>query len=335
MNFFKRKKGMLGIRKVIIYIFIILVLITILFWIFKLPLLGWIKNLPGFGASDSNEDELIDLGGQQDEVINTGSVDYEQRCFEYCRFLGECKETGETDEVSLGKMDCGTNKACFAKKSVEQLRSGELLLDQFYYTENGKEISFFGKNSIELHIGEIKKISYRAEFNDKFCYYLKSNGARIIKQYSIGHYGGITLSWTVNEGVLEFVAWNPEGDEFVIKRIEIKKSEEVSEYDDGEIIKNENFNEKILSSKEGDVFYLFSIPSNLGIRGEDADFRVVVEKEKIGIYISGEALDNKKDRWVLLDCNLLSIKNWLGIGELIKKDNIKTNLEETLMSCDI
>ena len=317
----KNKNGMTK-EAIVGTIIIILVLIIILWWMFGNSLINWIYNLPGYSVP--KEDVEIDVSDQIDQTMNTN---YKENCFEYCNNFGECKEKGELDEFSLGKMDCGTNKECYAKKNVENIKSGDLSIIDFYYTENGVKKTFLGKNEIGFIEGDTEVISSRIEFSNNFCYSLKYNGEAIIKKYSEKNTGDITAGWVVKKGFLEVVAWNPKGKEFVVKRIEIKSLGLPEGYENGKIIEDKNFKQEISTAKSNPVFYVFNLNYNWETRMGVSNYKIEIVDGKLKIYILGDFFE-KEEKWFLLDCNI-----W-GWGKEILIDKIKNSLSETLKSCE-
>ena len=316
------KKGALSQEKIVVIILTVLILAVILWWLFGARIQNWIYNLPSYNVP--KEDTEIDISGQSDVGIDAV---YEEKCFEYCKNFGECKEKGEIDEINVGQMDCGTNKECYVKKNIEILKSGNLVLKDFYYTQNGEKKNFLGKNEIGFIEGNIEVISSHIEFNNNFCYSLKYNGDAIIKKYSEKNTGDITFGWSVKKGVLEMVAWNPKGNEFVIKRVEIKSLGLPNGYANGRIIENKNFKKEVLNSKNGDILYVFGLSYDWGSRIGTSNYKIEVGDKELKIYILGEFFE-KEEKWFLLDCH-----QWI-IGEGIKIDKIKDSLSETLKSCN-
>ncbi|MEM0465432.1 MAG: hypothetical protein QXW97_01875 [Candidatus Pacearchaeota archaeon] len=260
---------------------------------------------------------------------------------------GVCRSNCLAGEVYNGQIDCPNGQYCCVKETAEFLSSENITLLSKSYFEN----VFFSKTQVQKDIlnnnifkgipGTRYALAMFVKRNVPICYSFDSNTKYIESGFRNSDDNEETCfiapkPFTYsNEKFIEFVAWNKDLNQKVIKRWKLIPVD-VTEigFDPGKIIiDSSDFREKMKNADEGDRFYVFleerndwEKSTNLGLSSElRYTFVYKIEKkgDRICIYAWDEKIVGESSGWHLLDC--------AGLGrDCILISDIENSFKETL-----
>lgn len=249
--------------------------------------------------------------------------------FECSTFEGNCKDSCSNDEFSYGNINC-KEKLCCVTKSQEKLAGENITIDKFEITNNDKRENFIGKNSLDTVLGRqgVVLIDLSAQANGDFCYVFRTNENILMRFNSKENFLPNTLSWTPStEKTIELRAWSLDKKSNVGKRIFINNKKLPDNYEDGEVILDNQLKQKLFAAENGKVFYvmglLFDWKKFKGETYTPADYKI----KKIGnnVEISVYNLYPDLNKWHVIDC-------YSGWGLTISAVNLRDSLTETIIN---
>ncbi|MBR9704368.1 hypothetical protein GOV12_03075 [Candidatus Pacearchaeota archaeon] len=293
-------------------------------------------------------------------------IELQNSCEISCSLLnGECRERNKCldSEVSAGYIDCSNRNVCCVKESETLLESGD---ESIKLGEDSVLRSNIGKNQamiddiltrtkFTITPGDRLGLVMFIKHDIPVCYSFSSDKKNITNGFrgveldlnvgdNDGEYRFITGEFTYsNEKFINFIAWNKENGEKVIKRYKLESRElEGSQYDEGTVLEDgPGFKERmesapVLNNNNGKRarFYLFldtwnewTVQTFAGISyfGKDTKrtYRYKVEKsskDTVSIY----TWDEEEREWHALGCGNSWDRGKMAI------DNLQDSLKQTL-----
>ena len=275
------------------------------------------------GAFILKPNVLCRTDAQNKELINQVS------CVESCLvYDGECKETGNNDEVSLGGLDCKGNQECFVKNNDEKINDEDFRIEKLDVSKFAIEkqiTSLLNNQEFKVSVGTRYDFDFSITYPNSFCYFIRTNKILLKSGYQAKEKGSLVslITWTQSDDkTLEIVGIDILNNKKVLKRIKLNSEQTSNLYSGGKYITNEDFKKEVISAKKGDILYVlgtkfsFMDTGNYKIEKTDNN-KIVIYKEYFG-------------KWKIVDCN------WWWFADSFNTDKLKNNLAETLVTnkCD-
>jgi hypothetical protein len=269
----------------------------------------------------------------------------EESCLEKCEIHnGICKEKGENNEISFGKIDCKENQNCYVKISEEKLEDEDLIISEFYsayidFNVRPPGYSFLSKNIIEVLAGKKQIVSFSGYYpktgsfdfgkiSKPFCYLFRTDKEILdLKYYKNTENNGekIDKMWTAsNEKIFELAVWAPWDNKKILKRVQIQTKINAN-FEGGSFLSDENFRQETLKKDSG-IFFVVDAPFKFSDGRIISDYKIIKYSNKIEVY--GNYYVNNKEDWYEIDC-YTGFMGFISIG--INLDKIENSLTETLI----
>lgn len=252
-------------------------------------------------------------------------IQKEKSCVEDCSlYNGNCRASGLTGEINLGKINCKKDELCYVKEKDETGKFDETYI---ITTKEGysDRTDFLKINELAVTSGKpyVLQFSFSYGKENLSCYIARTND-KILESGYLKENENLrrVVDWMPsNEKSFEIVVWMPWENKKILKRIKIN-SEIPEKYSGGKFITNENFKSEISYGSIGDIFYITGtdILFNYNYKGlyDNGNFKIEkISSDKLRIYA-------RFGEWKELDCDW-----WWGATALNIKD-IKDTFKDSI-----
>ncbi len=260
--------------------------------------------------------------------------------------LGECKQSGTSEEIDRGKLDCSVG-SCFVKISQEKLVDENLKIGYFDLIDSQSLIKpldiLIDSLQKNVLVGTQLKINYAADSKADYCYSVATNKETFVQEYynpgQKTNQPNLIINPDGNIKFVEFLVWEPWNSKFVLKRIGLNyllnvdqtqiQSSIQNQMGAGKYISDTDFKKELIAGGYGGRFIILSS----GQPGFYSAYSAIKTKgDRVQLYVwYKSSKDILGERWHELDCNW-----WYGSTTASLSD-IQDSLTKTIeaLKCTI